>query len=259
MRAGCRDNTHGLSTDTKGCPLKYRHAGQNRSWLEAPGFGLAIDQEGLVAFCQQAPVRRPDVSCGGPVTGAEEIGTRQVAQVFLATQAVQGFGNVGSNAALLIAERGARIVAVADHTGGVSSDDGLDTVALAAWVAEMDYGLAPAVSAALHDAIDRGELEIVVSDDGAGVDWDRVRAVAAAEGRLEPEELADPVRLRGLLFETGFTTGSEVEFGGGGKGLSTVETIVESLFGRVTLETEPGAGTDAAAGMIVVRRSCRKM
>ena len=35
------------------------------------------------------------------------------------TVAVQGFGNVGSNAARLIAERGAKIVAVADHTGGV--------------------------------------------------------------------------------------------------------------------------------------------
>ena len=35
-----------------------------------------------------------------------------------------------------------------------------DEGVLAAWVAEMDYGLAPAVSAALHDAIDRGELEI---------------------------------------------------------------------------------------------------
>lgn len=32
-----------------------------------------------------------------------------------------------------------------------------DEDVLAAWVAEMDYGLAPAVSAALHDAIDRGD------------------------------------------------------------------------------------------------------
>ena len=52
------------------------------------------------------------------------------------TVAVQGFGNVGSNAALLIAEQGAKIVAVGDHTGGVSKDDGLDVPALAAYVAE---------------------------------------------------------------------------------------------------------------------------
>jgi glutamate dehydrogenase (NAD(P)+) len=52
------------------------------------------------------------------------------------TVAVQGFGNVGSNAARLIAERGAKIVAVADHTGGVCAPAGLDIPALVLWVAE---------------------------------------------------------------------------------------------------------------------------
>jgi glutamate dehydrogenase (NAD(P)+) len=52
------------------------------------------------------------------------------------TVAVQGFGNVGSNAARLIAERGAKIVAVADHTGGVCAEAGLDVPALVDWVAE---------------------------------------------------------------------------------------------------------------------------
>jgi glutamate dehydrogenase (NAD(P)+) len=52
------------------------------------------------------------------------------------TVAVQGFGNVGSNGALLIAERGAKIVAAADHTGGVANAEGLDVPALDAWVDE---------------------------------------------------------------------------------------------------------------------------
>jgi len=51
------------------------------------------------------------------------------------TVAVQGFGNVGSNAARLIDEQGASIIAVADHTGGVSKNDGLDISALIDWVA----------------------------------------------------------------------------------------------------------------------------
>ena len=50
--------------------------------------------------------------------------------------AVQGFGNVGSNAARLIAEQGAKIIAVADHLGGVSNENGLDVGALSLWVAE---------------------------------------------------------------------------------------------------------------------------
>jgi len=52
------------------------------------------------------------------------------------TVALQGFGNVGSNAARLLAEQGAIIVAVADHKGGVSNEKGLDISALVTWAAE---------------------------------------------------------------------------------------------------------------------------
>ena len=45
--------------------------------------------------------------------------------------AVQGFGNVGMNAALLLAETGATIVAVSDHTGGYFNADGIDVDAAA--------------------------------------------------------------------------------------------------------------------------------
>lgn len=50
------------------------------------------------------------------------------------TVAVQGFGNVGSNAARLLAEAGASIVAVADISGGVRNENGLDIPALLEWV-----------------------------------------------------------------------------------------------------------------------------
>jgi glutamate dehydrogenase (NAD(P)+) len=43
---------------------------------------------------------------------------------------VQGFGNVGSVAASLFAEAGARVVAVQDHTGTVYNDRGLDIAAM---------------------------------------------------------------------------------------------------------------------------------
>ena len=50
--------------------------------------------------------------------------------------AVQGFGNVGSHAARLSAEQGAKIVAVSDHIGGVSNEDGLDVAALVEYVSK---------------------------------------------------------------------------------------------------------------------------
>jgi glutamate dehydrogenase (NAD(P)+) len=47
--------------------------------------------------------------------------------------AVQGFGNAGSIAARLMAEAGARIVALSDSTGGIAAPDGLDVAAVADW------------------------------------------------------------------------------------------------------------------------------
>jgi glutamate dehydrogenase (NAD(P)+) len=50
--------------------------------------------------------------------------------------AIQGFGNVGSHAARLIAERGGRIVAVSDISGGIANDKGIDVPALLTWIGE---------------------------------------------------------------------------------------------------------------------------
>jgi glutamate dehydrogenase (NAD(P)+) len=47
-----------------------------------------------------------------------------------ATVAVQGFGSVGANAARLLDEWGADVVAVSDVTGGIYDPDGLDTASI---------------------------------------------------------------------------------------------------------------------------------
>jgi glutamate dehydrogenase (NAD(P)+) len=60
------------------------------------------------AFCVREALRKQDVSIEG----------RKVA--------VQGFGNVGSNLALILADQGATIVALSDSQGGVHSADGID-------------------------------------------------------------------------------------------------------------------------------------
>lgn len=48
--------------------------------------------------------------------------------------AVQGFGNVGSAAAELFGQAGAKIVAVQDHSGTIVNDSGLDLAELVPWV-----------------------------------------------------------------------------------------------------------------------------
>ena len=52
------------------------------------------------------------------------------------TAIVQGFGNVGSNAALLLSKLGVSTIAVGDHTGYLRSDEGFNPHKLATWVAE---------------------------------------------------------------------------------------------------------------------------
>ena len=48
--------------------------------------------------------------------------------------AIQGFGNVGTHSARLIAAQGGKIVAVSDISGGVAKDGGIDVPALLDWV-----------------------------------------------------------------------------------------------------------------------------
>ena len=60
------------------------------------------------AFCVREALRKQDVSIQG----------RKVA--------IQGFGNVGSNLALILAEQGATIVALSDSTGGMHNPEGID-------------------------------------------------------------------------------------------------------------------------------------
>jgi glutamate dehydrogenase (NAD(P)+) len=96
--------------------------------------------------------------------------------------AVQGFGNVGANAARLVAEQGARIVAVADHMGGVSNDNGLDINALNDWAREhrtvkgfnggepfngpevITWDVDVLIPAALEDAISEENVDEVKAD-----------------------------------------------------------------------------------------------
>ncbi|MDX2183100.1 MAG: Glu/Leu/Phe/Val dehydrogenase [Gemmatimonadaceae bacterium] len=50
-----------------------------------------------------------------------------------ATVAVQGFGNVGSTAAMLLEREGCKIVAITDRAGGVYNKQGIDVQAAMAW------------------------------------------------------------------------------------------------------------------------------
>ena len=69
----------------------------------------------------------------GVVFCLEEAATHLKMDLKGATVAIQGFGNAGANAAQLLAEKGARIVAISDVTGGYENENGIDVEAAIAW------------------------------------------------------------------------------------------------------------------------------
>ncbi len=79
---------------------------------------------------------REEATGRGVMYAAREALKRQGRALADVSVAIQGYGNVGSHAARLMAEQGARIVAVADHAGAVHDPKGLDNEALGRWVRE---------------------------------------------------------------------------------------------------------------------------
>ncbi len=96
---------------------------------------------------------------------------------------------------------------------------------------------------------DRNYVSIEVSDDGQGIDVQKVWEKAVAAGLLSPEDrrtLGSEEVLR-LLTAPGFTTTDEVSgVSGRGVGLDVVRSKVESLGGMLVMETAKGEGTTFA-------------
>jgi len=90
------------------------------------------------------------------------------------------------------------------------------------------------------------KVEIVVSDDGAGIDITKITSSAVKQGILSREE-ADRLDEREallLIFHSGVTTSSIItDLSGRGLGLAIVREKVEKLNGAVSVETRPDEGT----------------
>jgi two-component system chemotaxis sensor kinase CheA len=87
---------------------------------------------------------------------------------------------------------------------------------------------------------------IVVADDGAGMDSERLRSKAVEKGLLAA---ADAARLSAqdclqLVFLPGFTTKDSIsELSGRGVGMDVVKSSIDAIGGTVRIESRPGFGT----------------
>lgn len=91
-----------------------------------------------------------------------------------------------------------------------------------------------------------GKVEVVISDDGAGIDLKAVKAVAVRNGILsqaEGEALGDE-ESASLVFHSGVSTSSRVNnISGRGLGLAIVREKIERLGGSISVKTVTNGGT----------------
>jgi glutamate dehydrogenase (NAD(P)+) len=137
---------------------------------------------------------------------------------------VQGFGNVGGNAARLLAEDGAKIIGVSDMYGALYSSSGIDADAAQSYVREhgrlTDFpGTEPLSNAELLelecDILVPAALESQITSDNAG----RIRAKMVAEGANGP---TTPEADR-ILWDRGITIIPDILANAGGVTVSYFE------------------------------------
>jgi two-component system chemotaxis sensor kinase CheA len=90
----------------------------------------------------------------------------------------------------------------------------------------------------------RDQVVITVADDGRGIDFARVHAVAAARGLADPSARLTEEAAYELLFIHGFSTRQDAtDLSGRGVGLDAVRRRLTAIGGRVSVSSTPGAGT----------------
>ena len=91
-----------------------------------------------------------------------------------------------------------------------------------------------------------GQVNIEISDDGAGIDPARIATKAIERGLATVEQLRamPPREIINLIFVPGFSTAAKVtNVSGRGVGMDVVRTNVEKIGGTVDISSETGLGT----------------
>ena len=105
-------------------------------------------------------------------------------------------------------------------------------------------GKPPEGTVTLSAAHRSGRVVIEISDDGGGINRERVRAVAEEKGLISPDASLSSSEIDNLLFMPGFSSKEEVsELSGRGVGLDVAKSEITALGGRLSIQSEPGHGS----------------
>lgn len=89
-----------------------------------------------------------------------------------------------------------------------------------------------------------GNVMVELSDDGRGLDKDKLVARAIEKGLVDPSATLSEQEAFQLIFEPGFSTAKAVtDVSGRGVGMDVVRRAIESLSGRVDISSTLGRGT----------------
>jgi two-component system chemotaxis sensor kinase CheA len=121
-------------------------------------------------------------------------------------------------------------------------DHGIETPKL-----RKERGKPPQATIAITISAKSGDkIEVMVADDGAGIDVQKVRAAATQLGLVSPEsaQQLDEQQSVSLIFKSGVSTSPMItEVSGRGLGLAIVREKTEAFGGAVSVETRLGIGT----------------
>ena len=93
---------------------------------------------------------------------------------------------------------------------------------------------------AFHQA---GNIVIEISDDGAGLDRERILEKARQNGIVKPQQELTDAETCNLVFHPGLSTAEKVtEISGRGVGMDVVRRNIESLRGRIDIQSDHGHG-----------------
>lgn len=96
----------------------------------------------------------------------------------------------------------------------------------------------------LHAYHDSGHIVIEVSDDGRGLNRERIFRKAVEKGLIAPEAQLSDADVCQLIFLPGFSTAEKVtDISGRGVGMDVVRKNIEALRGTVQVRSTPGKGS----------------
>lgn len=91
--------------------------------------------------------------------------------------------------------------------------------------------------------ISHNEMELIVMDDGAGLDYDAIREKAMQSGRWTEDEIEtwDNKRLMALIFHEGFSTAKDISADAGrGVGMESVMNHILEYRGKISVSSRRG-------------------